>query len=368
MAISVDGKISLYLQKVAEDRSEWSDCERKMHWIEEQRTSAKKLASEKPSPWRTVIQESGRLKLGTVLDGGYVISKALAEAGGSFNVGISLVEKDGKKYLCKSVPEGYSDREVRLLKRVSHPNTTKIVHHSKAEPGWKCEHFEQACYEVDCPGDEVDRIMMEYCNQGTLLDMITRYSSCNEHIPEALILHVFESLAKALHCCHTGEGGNSIPNNGEVWDAVMHRDVIPSNVFLTVSDQSEPYPRIVLGDFGCAMEQSRYNELQSGNMGPLALDNAFLTPERPLIHDIRSDVYQLGLIIWCLAYRTVIPGYSTFLAVHTDEFELGLWPYSSRLADLMALCLSWNPNNRPSSGELTIKVQQIQKEIVVPAP
>ncbi|KAF2797289.1 kinase-like protein, partial [Melanomma pulvis-pyrius CBS 109.77] len=290
--------------------------------------------------------------------------------GGSFNKGIWIVQhmNTGKILLCKNVPARGSDVEVKMLKLLQdHPNVTHIY---DCIPGnWESwqKYSEQPC--------AWDKIILEYCDRGTLATLIERYQNLNLSIPEAFIWKVLESLAEALRYLHAGRNLKfeneewHTPNAN--WDPIIHRDIIPSNIFLSSTDHSDPlYPRVVLGDFGCAVTSS---DLLEGKESPDSLphqDPFFLGPERRE-HSTYSDVYQIGIVAWCLCYRVVSPpiappeastyqGFS-ILPIQDDEITNGMWAYSEDLRQVISSCLRYTGVDRPDSKELLESIQNARR-------
>jgi serine/threonine protein kinase len=98
--------------------------------------------------------------------------------------------------------------------------------------------------------DTVPWIIMEYCDQGNMRQLLARYLQMRKSLPEAFLWWTFESLAKALRYCHLGisTAGNKRTN----WAGAQHNDLHSSNIFLTspTPGQQSVYPAIKLGDFG----------------------------------------------------------------------------------------------------------------------
>lgn len=62
-------------------------------------------------------------------------------------------------------------------------------------------------------------------------------------------------------------------------------DVNPENVFLSNTNTSSAYPRVVLGDFGNSYLKSEFNDIQSDIRG----DNLFASPDEA--HTSKSNIY-----------------------------------------------------------------------------
>jgi NIMA (never in mitosis gene a)-related kinase len=96
-------------------------------------------------------------------------------------------------------------------------------------------------------------LVLEYCNSGTLKDFIDRYIEDRKITPEPFAWHIFAGVTSALCACHYGLMDAMESFDGpRHWQPICHLDVKPSNMFLTSTGRTNAYPRVVLGDFGCA--------------------------------------------------------------------------------------------------------------------
>jgi serine/threonine-protein kinase len=155
--------------------------------------------------------------------------------------------------------------EAKMLSRLAHPNIA-------------------ATYEYGTD-DEQHFIAMELLVGRTLADV---WNACKERKVALRVDHaawIAARVADALHHAHelTDEGG--APLN------VIHRDVNPSNVFLTFDGE------VKLFDFGLAKSTQGRDQSSSGIVkGKLP----YLSPEQvnQLALDRRSDIYMLGTTLW----------------------------------------------------------------------
>ncbi len=156
--------------------------------------------------------------------------------------------------------------EAKVLSRLSHPNIA-------------------ATYEFGTDGDHLHYIAMELLVGRTLLDT---WDACKAKKLTFRFDHaawIAARVAEALHCAHEAvdEHGSSLN--------VVHRDVNPSNVFLTFEGT------VKLFDFGLAKAHGRKGKSVEGIVkGKLP----YLSPEQvaQLPIDRRSDVYMLGTTLW----------------------------------------------------------------------
>jgi serine/threonine protein kinase len=155
--------------------------------------------------------------------------------------------------------------EARVLARLSHPNIA-------------------ATYECGAD-DDLHYIAMELLAGRTLRDV---WDACKARKVSLRLDHaawIAARVADALHYAHELTDDAGAPLH------VIHRDVNPSNVFLTFDGE------VKLFDFGLAKSQGRQAKSTTGVVkGKLP----YLSPEQfesaPL--DRRSDIYMLGTTLW----------------------------------------------------------------------
>ncbi|ORY19209.1 kinase-like domain-containing protein [Clohesyomyces aquaticus] len=264
---------------------------------------------------------------------------------GALNAGIYLVRSvsSGNLYVEKrirgrDINSGHAARETRALKAcLSCPNIVDIIG-------------------VD---SYIGSIYMSYCDQGALDGVIEQYRSRRKDIPEDFLWRVFLDISLAL--CYLLHGVNldaSDLDRGrpgrveEDWNVIHHRDIKPGNIFLS-AEPGRTYPRAVLGDFGCSLML-----WDVGPHGTRCLTSrqapAFAPPESPGYSN-GGDVYQLGLVMHCLARLTQVPDYDTaFLRARPVPSR----EYSDRLACVVKGCLKRRPEERMRAGDLPIWVYE----------
>ncbi|KAF1967279.1 hypothetical protein BU23DRAFT_293090 [Bimuria novae-zelandiae CBS 107.79] len=168
------------------------------------------------------------------------------------------------------------------------------------------------------------------------------------HIPEGMLWTVLWEQSLALCYLQTGINASRFASEGkpirrrrEGWEAILHRDVKPANIFLTTRDQENQYPTTVLGDFGCSvMVRDRVSSVMTAWTKP------FAAPEEPRYTEM-SDVYSLALSVHCMAIVRDMPDERR--EVRKANPAPG---YSCVLNDLLARCLSTRPGDRPDVGYL----------------
>ena len=156
--------------------------------------------------------------------------------------------------------------EAKVLSRLSHPNIA-------------------AHYEFGTDGDHQHFIAMELLVGRTVLDVWEACKATKVTLRFDHAAWIAARVAEALHSAHEAvdEEGSSLN--------VVHRDVNPSNVFLTFEGD------VKLFDFGLAKARGRRNKSVDGIVkGKLP----YLSPEQvaQLPIDRRSDIYMLGTTLW----------------------------------------------------------------------
>lgn len=158
--------------------------------------------------------------------------------------------------------------EARIASRLSHPNI--IALHDLGHDGKR--HF----------------LVMEVLRGRTLLATGERAHELGRRLGYELVAWIGARVADALHYAHEMRDDKGAPQE------IVHRDVSPSNVFLT----GEGVPKLI--DFGLAKARDR---MASTAFGVVKGKLAYLAPEQALgkTADRRSDVFALGVVLWELS-------------------------------------------------------------------
>ncbi|KAF2688796.1 kinase-like protein [Lentithecium fluviatile CBS 122367] len=247
--------------------------------------------------------------------------------------GKSLIEKHLKP---RDVREGFAEREIDILYQLrDHPNITNLVQYD--------------LHASDKFHSSTATLWTEFCDGGSLEDMIMYMRESEEGVTEEFLWHVLESLVEAVRYC---QRGNAVGTAGEwdgKWNPIYHRDIQPGNIFMSFNDiHISEFPRVLLGDFGCS---TSLLDIALGNSDPKNVDRQdtrFAPPEAPGF-GLRSDIYQIGLVMWCLMCCQLDPG-DDFVTVREDV--LGADMYSQALREIVAACLEEDVKDRPRVEEL----------------
>jgi hypothetical protein len=153
--------------------------------------------------------------------------------------------------------------EVRLARRVTHPNVCRILEFGEHRPQKN-------------PNESIPFLTMEYLRGETLARRIAREG----RLPADEVARLLEPILAGLGAVHAA--------------GIIHRDIKPQNIFILAG----PPERIVLMDFGLARTLSATH---GAITGPLVIGTAdYMAPEqvegRP--PNRRFDVYALGAVIF----------------------------------------------------------------------
>lgn len=149
----------------------------------------------------------------------------------------------------------------------------RFIREARAIARWRHENIIQVYYADDTDG--LYYYVMEYIDGVDLADLLSSYAAKRKILPNSEILRIGRAIANALDYAHA--------------HGVIHRDVKPSNVFMSSND------RIVLGDFGLALE------MQHGSSGEVFGTPHYISPEqvrRSSDATPKSDLYSLGVMLY----------------------------------------------------------------------
>jgi serine/threonine-protein kinase len=180
--------------------------------------------------------------------------------------------------------------EARIAARLNHPNV--------------CQTYDLG--EVD--GQYF--IAMEYLEGAPASQLLSRVRRSKEELDLRMACAIVLQSCEGLHHAHELKD-----NDGELV-GLVHRDVSPSNVFVTVAGA------VKILDFGVAKSQ---DALARTHTGALKGKYAYMSPEQILSKDIdrRSDIFSLGIVLFeLLTTRRLFwrdSEYKMFQAIAEDD-------------------------------------------------
>jgi len=210
--------------------------------------------------------------------------------------------------------------EARIASKMSHPNI--------------CQVFELGETEGQL------YIVMEYLEGVSLLPLLRRFSKDQQQLDLGFIAGVIQQVTDAMNYAHElkDRGGESL--------GIVHRDVTPSNIFLTESGVAK-----VL-DFGIAKAKGASTQTQEGTVKG---KYAYMAPEqlRGAGIDHRVDLFSLGVVLYeMLALRRLFQrktDYLTFRAVMEQpipDIRRYRPDIPDGIAEVIARSLDRDPGNR----------------------
>ncbi|SMR52000.1 unnamed protein product [Zymoseptoria tritici ST99CH_3D1] len=205
-------------------------------------------------------------------------------------------------------------------------------------------------------------LVLEYCNSGTVKDFIERYIEERKITPEPFAWHIFAGVTAALCACHYGTmDAMHSTTSPRRWEPICHLDVKPSNIFLTSTGRTNAYPRVVLGDFGCAV---REEDIDSGILEQVYTPE-WLPPENERSpYGARSlgsslgpytDVWQAGAVVQAMCRLLSAPNQGLV----EEERPCGS-RFTFALNNVISCCMARDPDDRPTAVEL---VKEIKREM-----
>ncbi|MEO8840109.1 MAG: serine/threonine-protein kinase [Kofleriaceae bacterium] len=264
--------------------------------------------------------------VGTVLDGRYRIIKLIGEGGMGEVYSAEHVHID-KKFAIKLLkPEIVSNAEAVTRFRQEARSSSSIGHRN--------------IIGIDDFGQLSDGriyMCMELLNGAALNDMIQQPMSAER------LLNILIQTGHGLAAAHA--------------KGIVHRDMKPENIFVTIGAQGEDIPKIL--DFGIAKVSGNEGGNHLTRTGTIFGTPFYMAPEQALGNpvDARTDIYAMGVIMYeCFAGSLPFQGES-FMGILTQHITSEPEPVTQRahkagrglppgLAEIITRCMQKNPAQR----------------------
>ncbi|KAI1516898.1 Protein kinase [Pyrenophora tritici-repentis] len=280
------------------------------------------------------IHNAGVFDVGKQLGGRWMIIRGLNNDG-CCNQGVYFVQDETNAETCvmkvlstEAMGSNDAAREIGVLARLSHPNIVCLIDSHVPDPTQR---------------HAAPWLVTEYCNGGTLNDFIISWKEKKEFVPEAWVWHIFESLVAAVRYLHCGPEDSS----QETWGPIIHRDIIPGNIFLTYPDPSNTNP-----------------DPASSTAPPFTITLADFDPEYCPPEGSKAaeptDIYQIGVVLMNMYCMIDWPVQEKSKAAALERGDC--WPgckgYSENLRWLLGKCVCEDPAGRPGAEWLLEVIRQ----------
>lgn len=201
-------------------------------------------------------------------------------------------------------------RELETLKGLAHPYVIQL-------------------YDAFKTDDNMLYIILEYCEQGTLMDMIIKDGPLNR----TQLVDICQQILKGISYIHSQN--------------VAHRDIKPENIFMTYKKT------IKIADFGFSsfVENGQKVDDFRGSIG-------YCSPEilKQNVHDLfKADIWALGVTFYIMALgQHPFPKSSNTVLRHSIETGMFIIPkqLDADMADLIKKMIVVDPQQRLSADEL----------------
>lgn len=215
-------------------------------------------------------------------------------------------------------------KEMALLQRLNHPHIVQ--------------------YYVSFVEKEELNIVLELADGGDLAQLVQAFKQRGKLIPEPAIWSYFSQVCAALQHMHMNR--------------IMHRDVKPSNVFITRDKM------VKLGDLGLG----RFFNPKSIAARSLVGTPYYMSPERVLEqeYEYSSDVWSAGCLLYEMAalqspfFNDARNLFSLLKKIVRSEFPpIPSNLYSDELRALVAVCMDPDPMKRRDVGYASAVASQM---------
>lgn len=267
--------------------------------------------------------------IGEVLDGRYKILRKLGEGGMGEVFAAEHVHIE-KRFAIKLLrPEIISNPEAVTRFRQEARSSSSIGHRNIIA----IEDFGQLA-------DGRIYMCMELLNGAALNDLITQPQTIER------LLNILIQTGHGLAAAHAKN--------------IVHRDMKPENIFVTVGPNNEDIPKIL--DFGIAKVSGNDGQNNLTRTGTIFGTPFYMAPEQALGNpvDARTDIYAMGVIMYEVCSGSLPFQGESFMGILTQHITTEPEPVAQRaakagrplppgLAEVITCCMQKNPAQRYST-------------------
>nr|POE75457.1 serine/threonine-protein kinase kin3 [Quercus suber] len=201
-------------------------------------------------------------------------------------------------------------------------------------------------------------LLFELCDMGNVEQAIHKHrAACTRYEEKSIWIHC-AGLVKALAFLHEGVDLDRSEIKVPGWNMVAHLDIKPANIFLSSQGGKDGVPRIVLGDFGCAVSR---DDVMTGRASKWTIGygtTGWYPPEAANRGNPRygkpTDIWQLGGVLQVISLLSTLPSLSQL-----GRGEPCSRDYSKALNHFVITCMYARPEARPSILTLAKRLKKI---------
>lgn len=175
---------------------------------------------------------------------GYEVVKALNTGGMSEAVNLVKDKNSGKVFI---------EKRVRIDGMRKKRTTAELHALQRVERGRNLNYMVKFLWD---DRKNFCSFILEYCDEGSLDKMIEKQVKGDKRFKDEFVWHVLVGIAKGLAFLHHGIRDATKDHTDDTWNTICHLDLKPCNIFFSSAGQEGPHPRVVVGDFRCAITKS----------------------------------------------------------------------------------------------------------------